>query len=180
MSSVGERMKRQSVLRRLDPTRDGPSLHDVFGDEASCRYLPQPAFKTVDETVAQLETWTRGYEDTSWAIADAPDGEALGRVTLYRPGGDAAVWEIGVMLAPAARGRGLAHRALREAVAYGFDAKGARRIVADIDPDNTASVRLFEKLGFQLEGRLRAVTTTHLGVRDSLIYSLIETDPRLQ
>ena len=166
------------ILRALDPQLDGPALHAIFGDEKSCRYLPTPAFKTVEETRAQLAVWTEGWEDTSWAIIDRPDGEALGRITLYRPGDDGGVWEIGVMLAPAARGKGLAANAVREAVAYGFDVKDARRIVADIDPENAASIRLFEQLGFQREGRLRAASVTHLGVRDSLIYALLNSDLR--
>jgi RimJ/RimL family protein N-acetyltransferase len=167
-----------SVLRPLDPEHDGPALHAVFGDEESCRYLPAPLCKTVAETIARLQGWTTGFEDTSWAIVDAPGADALGRVTLFRPGEDAQVWEIGVMIVPAAQGRGLAAAAVQEAVDYGFRVKQARRIVADIDPDNVPSIRLFEKQGFQLEGRLRAAVKTHIGVRDSVIYSLINSDQR--
>lgn len=167
-----------SNLRPLDPERDGPSLHAIFGDAESCLYLPSPAFRTVEETIAQLKDWTDGYGDTSWAIVDAPDGDALGRVALYRPGGDDGVWEAAIMMTPSARGSGLATQALREAVCIGFEQKGARRIFADIDPDNAPSIRIFEKLGFQYEGRLRGLWKTHIGVRDSLIYSLLTSDPR--
>ncbi|MEM8772181.1 MAG: GNAT family protein [Pseudomonadota bacterium] len=169
---------RDSVLRPLDPVRDGPALHAIFGDEESCRYLPAPAFKTVEETIVQLKTWTDGYGDTSWAIVEAPGGEALGRAAIYRPVEDDGVWEVAVMVVPSAQGRGLAARAVAEAVNFGFDRKGARRIFADIDPDNTASVKVFERLGFHYEGRARALWKTHIGVRDSLIYSLLASDPR--
>ncbi|MBL4617039.1 MAG: GNAT family N-acetyltransferase [Robiginitomaculum sp.] len=53
-----------------------------------------------------------------------------------------------------------------------------RRIFADVDPDNTGSKRVVEKLGFQFEGVARANWETHIGVRDSLIYGLIATDER--
>jgi ribosomal-protein-alanine N-acetyltransferase len=51
--------------------------------------------------------------------------------------------------------------------------EGQRRVFADVDPDNRASIKLLEMLGFQLEGRLRAEWETHIGIRDSLIYGLL-------
>lgn len=164
------------LLRPLDPERDGAALHAIWGDEESCRYMTGPAFASVEETVALLKRWTAGNEKTSWAIVDTPDGEALGRVALYTEGRD--VWEAACMVVPAARGRNLAARALALAIDDVFEKHGARRIVADIDPDNAASIRTFEKLGFAREGLLRANWKTHIGVRDSVIMGLVETDPR--
>src|SRR5262245_28979401 len=123
------------VLRPLDPERDGEALHTIFGDEESCRYMTRPPFATVAETTAQLREWTKDSPDTSWAIVDHEQGPALGRVTVY-PQGRNNVWEAACMVAPAARGRGLAHRAMALAIDYAFERKGARRIMADIDPDN--------------------------------------------
>lgn len=167
------------ILRPLDPERDASALHAIFGDENSCRYLPAPAFASVEETLAQLKEWTKGYEDTSWAIVDRPDGPALGRVALYQPRDDKTIWEVAIMVVPQAHGRGLAAKAVREAVTYGFDKKRAVMIFADIDPDHTASIRVFEKLGFHLEGRIKGAWHTHIGVRDSLIYTMNEHDERV-
>lgn len=164
------------MLRLLDPDRDGPALHAVFGDEESCRYLPDPAFESVAETIAALKKWTKGFEDTSWAIVDSHDGEALGRVSLFTQGRD--VWEAAYMIVPPARGRNLSARALQPAIDFVFEAKGARRIFADIDPDNAPSLRVFEKLGFQREGLLRGEWETHIGVRDTVILGLLRTDSR--
>lgn len=164
------------LLRPLEPERDGEALHAIWGDEGSCRYMTGPAVATAAETVAMLKRWTAGNEKTSWAIVDSPDGAALGRVALYTEGRD--VWEAACMTAPAARGRGLAARALAIAIDEVFEKHGARRIVADIDPDNLASIRTFEKLGFRREGLLRANWKTHIGVRDSVIMGLVDADPR--
>ena len=165
-----------TILRPLDPARDGPALHAVFGDTESCRYLPDPPTRTVGETTALLRKWMTGCEDVTWAVTSEPDGDALGRVTYYREGAD-GVWGAGCMIIPAARGKNLAAKALAQTVPYMFGVKKARRLFADIDPDNIASVRVFERLGFQYEGRLRAAWDTHIGIRDSLIYSLIDSDP---
>jgi RimJ/RimL family protein N-acetyltransferase len=165
------------ILRPLDPERDGPALHAIFGDAESCRYMTHPPFATVEETIEQPEKWTRDCEDTSWAIADDEEGPALGRVSIY-PRGRNNIWDAACMVAPAARGRGLAYRGLAIAIDLVFEKKGARRIVADIDPDNRTSIRTFERLGFKLEGRLRGEWEVHIGVRDSLVYGLLRDDPR--
>ncbi|MEQ1932071.1 MAG: GNAT family protein [Parvularculaceae bacterium] len=151
-------------------------MHAIWGDEESCRYMQAPAFRTVEETIAALSRWNEGFEDTSWAVADRKDGEALGRIALFTRGRD--VWEAACMIAPAARGRNLAARGLAQGIDFVFDKKGARRIFADIDPENTASIRVFEKLGFRREGVLRAEWETHIGVRDSLIMGLTKFDAR--
>lgn len=165
-----------SLLRPLDPERDGPALHAIFGDDESCRYLARPAFATVEETIAQLKAWDGPDDDTSWAVVESEGGPALGRVSLYTHGRD--IWEAACMIVPAARRRSLAARALAEAIDFVFERKGARRIFADCDPDNIASIRTFEKLGFRREGLLRGTWETHLGVRDSVILGLLRDDPR--
>ncbi len=164
-------------LRPLDPGRDGPALHAIWGDEESCTYMTGPACATVEETVALMKEWNTGFEETTWVIVEAPDGPALGRIGLFPRGRD--IFEAACMVCPEARGKNLAARALAIAIDEAFDKRGARRIFADVDPDNIASLRVFERLGFQREGVARANWKTHIGVRDSVILSLIDTDPRV-
>ncbi len=165
------------MLRLLDPLRDGPALHAIFGDEECCAYLADPATKSVADTVSLLKKWNDGTEETTWAIVEKQDGEALGRATLIPRGRD--VWEIGIMLCPKAQGRGLAVNALADIIDDGFDNRGARRIFADVDTDNAPSIRLFERLGFQREGVLRGTWMTHIGERDSVIFGLLHHDARV-
>ena len=35
------------ILRPIDPEKDGPALHAIFGDEDSCRFMTRPAAATV-------------------------------------------------------------------------------------------------------------------------------------
>lgn len=164
------------ILRPLDPERDGEALHTIFGDEESCTYMTGPAFKTVAETIENLKSWTAGSADTSWSVCESEDGPSQGRISLFTRGRD--VWEAACMIVPAARGKNLAARALARAIDYVFEVKGARRIFADADPDNIASIRTFENLGFRREGVLRGNWSTHIGERDSVIFGLLKDDPR--
>ena len=164
------------ITRPTDPVADGPALHAIFGDEESCRFLSRPATASIADTIAMMQEWASG-DDINWVLADHIDGPALARVSVY-PRGQNNIWEAACMVATAARGRNLAVRGLALALEEAFEHRGARRIMADVDPDNTASARVFEKLGFQLEGRLRGEWDVHIGIRDSLIFGLLRDDPR--
>jgi ribosomal-protein-alanine N-acetyltransferase len=84
--------------------------------------------------------------------------------------------KLGYAIRHADWGRGLATEAAETLVSYGFHQLGLHRITAACGPDNPASVRVVEKLGFSLEGRLREHVFTNGAWRDSLLYSLLVTD----
>ena len=56
--------------------------------------------------------------------------------------------------------------------------QNARKLTAEIDAENHASLRLAEALGFTREALLRAHETTHEGLRDVCLYGLLASDPR--
>lgn len=66
------------------------------------------------------------------------------------------VWERDWELAYAFRrdrwGRGYASEAALACVRHGFEVMGLKRIVADVDPANLASVRVLDKCGFEHVG----------------------------
>lgn len=163
-------------LRPLDIARDGEALHAIWGDEESCLYMPGPACKSAAETIVLLADWSRGIEDTSWAVFVEGSDAAAGRIAFIPQGRD--IWEAACMIAPSARGRNLAAHALALGIDDVFARKAARRILADVDPDNIASLRTFERLGFKREGYFRANWKTHIGIRDSVMFGLIDSDPR--
>ena len=138
--------------------------------------MTQPATGSVEETRKLLQGWNDQCPDLEWAICDKSDGDCLGRITMIPSGDD--VYEAGCTVIPFARGRGLAGIGVALALDYVFDDKSARRVFADIDPDNIPSIKTFERLGFQHEGVLRAAWKTHIGVRNSVIMSLIDSDPK--
>ncbi len=152
---------------------DAPALFDAHGDEAAHRYWSSPALRSVEETRAYIADTLTMADGRVWAVTE-DGGEALGRIGLFhvRQG----VAEIGLILRRSAQGRGLMSGAVRLVCAHAFTRLGYHRIVADIDPDNAASIALFARCGFQREGLLRANWITHLGVRDTALYALVRSD----
>ncbi|MFC7546191.1 GNAT family N-acetyltransferase [Plantactinospora sp. GCM10030261] len=107
------------------------------------------------------------------------DGAAAGLVSwqpvLY--GGVAKHWEIGIVLLPEWRGRGIGWRAQAMLCDYLFSHTPAHRIAAGTQAENTAEQRSLEKAGFHLEGVLRACEFRAGQWRDGHLYSRLRTDP---
>lgn len=153
------------VLRQLVKA-DGAALHAAHSDQTTHQYWSSPAHASAEET----ERYTQETLDMPgarvWAITE--DGEeALGRVALFevREG----VGEFGIILRREAQGRGFAAKAVELITHHAFAELGMHRIMADVDPDNSASLTLFLRNGFQREGLLKQNWKTHLGLRDSVI-----------
>lgn len=108
-------------------------------------FLPMPF------TLADAEALLRSAEDECfWGVWDSATGTLVGTVGTHRHG--AAEIEIGYWFAAEARGRGLAHEAVA-AILQGLDEhRPGHRIIAECRPENAASWRLLERLGFQPTG----------------------------
>lgn len=166
----GERV----TLRALAVT-DAPALFAVYSDDEAMTWWTHPAHATLDETEAAVAARVSAHEWRAWAITLTGDDTAIGSLAAHekRQGG---VIELGYSLTRAHWGRGLAREAVSLLISFLFDVEGHRRIFADTDPDNTRSNDLLKRLGFTLEGRLRAEWETHIGVRDSLIWGLLREE----
>lgn len=90
----------------------------------------------------------RGYG--SWAVEERATGQLLGRIGLYNPEGWPGL-EVGWTLARAAWGRGYATEGARASLDYAFDTLGADHVISVIDPDNTRSLAVAERLGERYE-----------------------------
>jgi len=70
-------------------------------------------------------------------------------------------------------GKGFATEAADTLLRFGFETVGLHRVTAACGPDNLASRRVLDKLGFTVEGRLRDHVFTNGAWRDSLLYSIL-------
>lgn len=86
---------------------------------------------------------------------------------------------LGYWVAAEARGRGICTQALRLLARHALDELELQRVDLITDPDNFASQRVAEKVGFQREGVLRAHLRHPDGrIRDSVMFSLLPGELR--
>ena len=161
------------VLRPLR-VEDAEALHPMYSDAEANTYGSHPSTTTIEESRIRLEKAVADTSWRAWAVTLKGDDTAIGTIACYEKR-QGKVTEIGYVLKRAHWGKGL----VTEAVAAMIDllfAEGQRRVFADTDPDNLASIAVLQRLGFTLEATLRAEWETHIGVRDSLIWGLLEDE----
>jgi RimJ/RimL family protein N-acetyltransferase len=136
---------------------------------------PDPGFPA--RWIARYEAGRRDGTRIAFAAVDPADGTFLGTGLAPEIDREARELELGYLVAPAARGRGVATEILRRMTGWAFDEAGALRAQLLIDVDNVASQRVAERCGYVREGVLRSL---HLkdGLRtDTVVYSRLPSDP---
>jgi RimJ/RimL family protein N-acetyltransferase len=88
------------------------------------------------------------------AIVDRETGSVCGDCAVRVATDHPATAEVGVTLARASQGKGLATEALTAVLAELFERRGMHRVVAEADDRNASVRRLLERLGFRCEARL--------------------------
>ncbi len=165
------------ILRRTR-IEDAAALHEAYRDVDLMRWWSCAPHADLAETIAYLAPRGDTPAWCGWTITLAADGRVIGTVaaTERRPG----VAEIGYLLVRSAWGHGYAREAVTRLLDWLIHDEGMRRISADVDPDNAASIALLCHLGFQREGLLRGEWQTHIGVRDSVILGLLAAEWRAE
>jgi RimJ/RimL family protein N-acetyltransferase len=105
-------------------------------------------------------------------------GRVLGLVSWHRSrtGPTSFCWNMGLVLAPEARGHGYGTEAQRRLVEYLFAHTQLNRVEATTEVGNRAEQRSLEKAGFTREGVLRGYDFRDGEWRDHVIYSVVRSD----
>ena len=143
---------------RLDLLRDDDfePLYEMQSDPVVCRYLlyePRSREK-VAEVLTRDAAATRLAKPGDYlqpAIRDS-DGRFVGTMYFELKSVDDRTAEIGWLVGPAFQGRGYAREAAAMLLDLAFGELGLHRVIAELDPRNTASVRVCERLGMRKEG----------------------------
>jgi RimJ/RimL family protein N-acetyltransferase len=141
-------------LRRLRE-EDAPAIVAYRGLADVARFQSWESFGLSD-AVRLIADQAAVVPDTpgTWlqlAMVTIKSGLVIGDCGIHFRGEDPRQVELGITLAPAHQGGGLATEALRAVVAYVFDRLGKHRVSAVVDAENHAAVRLLKRLGLRQE-----------------------------
>jgi RimJ/RimL family protein N-acetyltransferase len=156
-----------------------PGVEALVADPEVLRYTRVPEPPPPDFA----ETWLRLYEDgrregtrAGFAVVDGA-GEFLGLALAPRIEPEARSAELGYIVAPSARGRGVATAALRLLTAWALAELDVLRLELRIVVSNHASKRVAERNGYRREGVLRSLHVEQDLFEDTEIWSRLRDDP---
>jgi len=111
--------------------------------------------------------------DESSFLAVVVGDDTFAGVVDWRPAGRFGNYEIGIVLVPEYRRRGVGTEAQRQLVDHLFATTPAHRVQAGTEIDNIAEQKALEKAGFKREGVNRGLYFRAGQWRDSLMYGLL-------
>jgi [ribosomal protein S5]-alanine N-acetyltransferase len=145
------------ILRRMQGTDSG-AVFRILADEAVTRYYDDETFTEIAQASDQIKAWENGFINKRcirWGIARKGEQEIIGSCGYYGFHAWHMRASIGYELARACWRQGIMTEALEAIIDLGFREMSLNRIDAVVIPENSASIKLLEKLGFQNEGLLK-------------------------
>jgi RimJ/RimL family protein N-acetyltransferase len=166
---------------RLEPLdkRFVPDFEALTADPDVLRFTRVPDSPGDGFAASWIDGYVKAWEDGSragFAIVGEEDGAFLGFAALVQIHLDMGEGELGYIVAPGARGRGVAGRAIRLLAGWAFREVGLMRLEAWIDVANEPSIRVVARAGFTYEGIRRSVHFKENLRADMAIYSLLPGD----
>jgi [ribosomal protein S5]-alanine N-acetyltransferase len=148
----------QRLVVRIVERSDLPGLLLVNGDDEVTHFLPYATWQSAADADAWFDRMA-GIQATGTAlqfvVVEKETGTPVGTCLLFRYDQGSSRVELGYVLGRAHWGRGYMREALRALLGHAFDGMGVRRVEAEVNPANVASVRILESIGFVKEGVAR-------------------------
>ena len=158
---------------------DAETLYNYRSDAVTNQYqgwIPktiddaQNFISKVSEKIDEYDTWFQ------FAIISKVDGELVGDIGIHFFDVDRYQLEIGCTLAKSHHGKGFASEALVATIDYLFEDLNKQRITCSIDPQNQASIKMVERLGFRKEAHFKQSIYVDGEWYDDVVYAILKDE----
>ncbi|MCB9224690.1 MAG: GNAT family N-acetyltransferase [Crocinitomicaceae bacterium] len=132
---------------------------------------------TLEKLKCYIEEKSNQNNTAFFAICLNDTNQHVGNVKLDFFDDKANLIELGIMIGEkSAWGRGIGFEACLLAMRYGFKEMGVRKIWLAVYENNPGAIRLYEKLGYKHEGRLRKHVYINGEYYDKLLMGIFKTE----
>ncbi len=188
-----EKQFEREFLRRMEPypvidtprlrlrkvfRADADDLFEATSDPRVTKYEPWGPYDRA-ETVQMVENIQTQLETglcTEWAVERKDDAKVLGLIHLNQVDFFNRSAEVGYWLSRKSWGQGYATEVLKALTEYAVSTLGMDEIVAVCHPENLASLRVLEKVGYRYRKTLPAYISLRGNTADCLQYHITRWD----
>ena len=156
--------------------RDIQAVFEMESDPVAMRYWSRPPMRALAEArdaVEQAQALFPAGAALRWSICRASDDLMLGHASVFAFSAQNRPRRTGLWPGAAALGPGLHERGADGGDRLRVRTAGMRRLEADTDPRNQASIRALERLGFTREGLLRERWQVGDEISDTAFWGLL-------
>ena len=151
------------MIKKNDFTFRKPTLHDarqllVLKNDLDSAFLLGGVHSkyTYEDIVRWIEFHNKKDDEMVLVVEDSLKGKLIGHVGLYKIDNVAKKTEYGILIADKDyKGRGIGTFCTNTMTRYAFDELGMHKVTAEVLSENKASIAMFTKCGFSVDGILR-------------------------
>jgi RimJ/RimL family protein N-acetyltransferase len=173
----GEPIRTDRLILRMMTVDDVDDVHAWMSDPEVTRYLlhdprdrDDVATRVADYSLARTLASTGDYVQLA---VELPGDRVIGSIYFTIASADDSTGELGWAFNSAFHGKGYAYEAASAVMNLAFGPVGLHRVFADLDPRNSASIALCERLGMRHEAHF----VEHMWVKgewaDTGIYGIL-------
>ena len=167
------------LLLRAVSKSDVKEIFFLRSDKRVMKYIDKTPAETLDdadEFITKITELEKNNEVVTWAIVLKGDSKLIGTICYWNIQKEHYRAEIGYVLHPDYWGKGIMQEALLEIFSYGFNVMKLHSIEANVNPDNSASIKLLEKNNFSREAYFKENYFYDGKFLDTAIYSLLTNE----
>lgn len=162
-------------LRAREP-EDEPLLYRWFNDPEVTEWLAMryPLSHAQEREFIESQK-APGYQHAGFAVETLAEAELIGGVDLLGTSPENRSARLGIAIGDKARwDGGYGTDTMRVVCRFGFEMMNLHRIELDVYADNLRAQRVYEKVGFRVEGRKRVALFKYGKYHDIIVMGLLE------
>ena len=163
------------TLRRIT-MGDLNSLYETCSDPSSCKYSDWYPHIDKNDTAAFIRYLNKNYRHNklfTFGIIENKLDRLIGTISVVNINPAYTIAEIGYTIAPDFRRQGYASESAGALIDFLVQVVGIKRVEAKTLPENEASRRLLESLGFKMEALQTNGAVIRGEIKDCCLYSFI-------
>ena len=162
-------------LRAPEPT-DAEALNELFNDHDVRSGIGAPLPQPVEAFHDWVTAARQAADHVNLVIERLEEPEPIGMCDLMKIEPPTRTAVLGIWLARPWWGEGYGTDAVRTLCRFGFGHLNLHRITLEVNAGNPKAIRVYEKVGFIEEGRLREAAFVHGGRMDALVMGLLSSE----
>lgn len=163
-------------LRRLSEA-DAAEVFFLRSDPGVMQYIDRPRASRVEDAIKYIHSINESIsknEALLWGVTLAPNEKVIGYICLWKIELENCRCEIGYVLHSDYHRKGVMTEALIAVLKHCFEIMELHSIVAQVNPENIASISLLKSLGFVQEAYFKENYFFNGRFMDTAVFTLLE------
>lgn len=169
------------ILRKLSE-QDAKDIYRYFSKDAVMKYYDLDVFTDISQAKETISRWNSRFEENRgirWGIASKENDKIIGTCGFFNWSKKDCRAEIGYELDNDYWNKGIMTEVVGVLIWFGFSELKLNRIEAHFNPENFASEKVLNKVGFKKEGLLRDYSFEKGKYFDTVVCSILRCEFKL-